>query len=218
MEEQKQKLACIYARCSTDENRQDVEVQLCELRRYCDAYNLPYEEVSEYGSGYKGNQPKLDEVIENIRLDRYSVLIVYSMDRFSRQSPSKINALLDTIVEKYGCRFIALQQGIDSENELTFAVVKPLFVYFANKFSRDLGDKIRRGIALKKAKQVYKGGRPKKSVDVAAIEALRAKGLSIRKIVLEINAGRIERNRVSISMVQRLIQKHGENTCGQPNI
>jgi DNA invertase Pin-like site-specific DNA recombinase len=218
MEEQKQKLACIYARCSTDENRQDVEVQLSELRRYCDAYNLPFEEVSEYGSGYKGNQPKLDEVIENIRLKRYSLLIVYSMDRFSRQSPSKINALLDSIVEKYGCRFIALQQGIDSENELTFAVVKPLFVYFANKFSRDLGDKIRRGIALKKARKAYNGGRPKKSVDEAVIEALRAKGLSIRKIVREINAGKIERNRVSFSMVQRLIQKQGENPCGQPNI
>jgi len=218
MEEQKNKLACIYGRCSTDENRQDVEVQLVELRRWCTAYGLAYEEFSEYGSGYKGNQPKLDEVIENIRLKRYSILIVYSMDRFSRQSPSKINALLDTIVEKYGCRFIALQQGIDSENELTFAVVKPLFVYFANKFSRDLGDKIRRGIALKKTKNTYKGGRPKKSVDVAIIEALRAKGLSIRNIVREINAGKIERNRISFATVQRVIQKQGENPCVQPNI
>jgi len=218
MEEQRNKLACIYGRCSTDENRQDVEVQLVELRRWCTAYGLAYEEVSEYGSGYKGNQPKLDDVIENIRLKRYSILIVYSMDRFSRQSPSKINALLDTIVEKYGCRFIALQQGIDSENELTFAVVKPLFVYFANKFSRDLGDKIRRGIILKKAKKAYKGGRPKKSVDVAVIEALRAKGLSIRNIVREINAGKIERNRISFATVQRVIQKQGENPCVQPNI
>ena len=218
MEEQKNRLACIYGRCSTDENRQDVEVQLIELRRWCTAYGLAYEEVSEYGSGYKGNQPKLDEVIENIRLKRYSLLIVYSMDRFSRQSPSKINALLDTIVEKYGCRFIALQQGIDSENELTFAVVKPLFVYFANKFSRDLSDKIKRGIALKKARKTYKGGRPKKSLDVAVIEALKAKGLSIRKIVREINAGKIERNRISFSTVQRVIQKQGEKPCLDQNI
>ena len=155
--------AVIYARCSTDESKQDVEVQLKELRRYCEAYGWQYEEVSEYGSGYKAdNQPRLDEVIESIRLKRFNVLLVFSMDRCSRQSPSKINALLDTIVERYGCRFIALQQGIDSENELTWHVVKPLFTYFANKFSKDLGEKVKRGIAQKKAKGSYKGGRPSK--------------------------------------------------------
>ena len=116
--------AIIYGRCSTSESKQDVEVQLQELRRYCDAYGWQYEEVWEYGSGYKSdNQPKLEGVLEHIRLKRYNVLIVFSMDRFSRQSPSKINALLDVIVEQYGCRFMALQQGIDSQNELTWHVV-----------------------------------------------------------------------------------------------
>jgi DNA invertase Pin-like site-specific DNA recombinase len=211
--------ACIYGRCSTDENRQDVDVQIIELRRYCNAMGWPFEEVAEYGSGYKAdNQPKLDEVIEAIRLKRFNVLVVYSMDRFSRQSPSKINALLDTIVEKYGCRFIALQQGIDSDNDLIWQAVRPLFTYFANKFSKDLGEKIRRGIAQKKAKGIYKGGRPLKRVDIATIAALKAQGLSIRKIVREINTGKTEPKRVSFSMVQRLIQKQGKNLCGEQNI
>ena len=201
--------ACAYARCSTDENKQDVEVQLKELRRYCEAYGWQYEEVSEYGSGYKlDNQPKLDEVIEHIRLKRYSVLIVFSMDRFSRQSPSKINALLDTIVEQYGCRFIALQQGIDSENELTWHVIKPLFTYFANKFSKDLGEKVKKGIAQKKAKGAYKGGRPVKIADLAVIEALRAKGLSLRAIAEDINRNKPARKKISYSSIQRLLQKH----------
>ena len=39
--------AVIYARCSTDESKQDVEAQLKELRRYCEAYGWGYEEVSE---------------------------------------------------------------------------------------------------------------------------------------------------------------------------
>jgi DNA invertase Pin-like site-specific DNA recombinase len=200
--------AVIYARCSTDESKQDVEVQLKELRRYCEAYGWPFEEVFEYGSGYKvDNQPKLDEVIENIRLKRYSVLIVFSMDRFSRQSPSKINALLDTIVEQYGCRFLALQQGIDSQNDLTWHVVKPLFTYFANKFSKDLGEKVKKGIALKKVKGAYRGGRPAKKADLAIIGALRAKGLSLRAIAKEINTGKPERKKISYSSIQRLVSK-----------
>jgi len=199
----------IYARCSVDESRQDVQVQLKELRRYAEAYGWSYEEVWEYGSGYKvDNQPKLDQVLEDIRLKRVNVLLVFSMDRFSRQSPSKINALLDTIVEKYGCRFIALQQGIDSDNELTWHVVKPLFTYFANKFSKDLGEKVKKGIAMKKVNGTYKGGRPAKEVDLAAIRALRSKGISLRSIAADLNQGKSTRQKISYASIQRLLQKH----------
>ena len=200
--------AIIYGRCSTSESKQDVEVQLQELRRYCDAYGWQYEEVWEYGSGYKSdNQPKLEGGLEHIRLKRYNVLIVFSMDRFSRQSPSKINALLDVIVEQYGCRFMALQQGIDSQNELTWHVVKPLFTYFANKFSKDLGEKVKRGIAQKKAKGIYNGGRPHSRVDLGILEALRAKGLSLRAIAEEFNRDRLKKQKISYVTVQRLLQK-----------
>jgi DNA invertase Pin-like site-specific DNA recombinase len=203
------KKAVIYARCSTDESKQDVEIQLKELRRYCEAYGWQYEEVWEYGSGYKtDNQPKLDEIIEQIRLKHFNVLVVFSMDRFSRQPPSKINALLDGIVEQYKCRFIALQQGIDSENELTWHVVKPLFTYFANKFSRDLADRVKKGIAQKKAKGAYRGGRPAFKVDLSIIEGLKAKGLSLRAIAEEFNRDKLKINQISYSTIQRLLQKH----------
>jgi DNA invertase Pin-like site-specific DNA recombinase len=204
--------AVIYARCSTDENKQDVEVQLKDLRRYAEAFGWSFEEVWEYGSGYKiDNQPKLDDVLEHIRLKHYNVLIVFSMDRFSRQSPSKINALLDTIVEQHKCRFIALQQGIDSQNELTWHVVKPLFTYFSNKFSKDLGEKVKRGIANKKAKGLYKGGRPHSCLDLGIIKSYRAKGLSLRAIAEAINTTRPNREKVSYSTIQRVLQKHLKN-------
>ncbi len=197
----------IYARCSTDESKQDVEVQLKELRRYCDAYGWNYDESWEYGSGFKSdNQPRLDEVLEKIRLKHYSALIVYSMDRFSRQSPSKINALLDKIVEQYHCRFIALQQGIDSENEMTWHVVKPLFTYFANKFSRDLGDKVKRGIERKKQLNKYTGGRPQKKIDTVLIRTLRESGLSLRQIASRINDDKTKNQRISYQTVMRVFQ------------
>ncbi len=201
--------AIIYGRCSTDESKQDVEIQLKELRRYCEAFGWAYDEVWEYGSGYKSDrQPKLEKVLEDIRLKRYDVLAVFSVDRFSRQSPSKINALLDTIVEHYKCRFIALQQGIDSENELTWYVVKPLFTYFANKYSKDLGEKVKKGIAQKKAKGSYKGGRPARRADLTAIKDLKAHGLSLRAIAEEINKDNGRKRKISYSTIQRLLQKH----------
>ena len=194
----------IYARCSTDESRQDVEVQLKELRRYCDAFGWQFDEAHEYGSGYKSdNQPKLTQILSEIRLKKYDCLIVYSMDRFSRQSPSKINALLDKIVEEYKCRFIALQQGIDSESEMTWHVVKPLFTYFANKYSKDLGDKVRKGIERKKETGKYKGGRPRKVIDTAEIQHLRQSGLSYRAIADEMN--KFRKDKISYLTVKRTL-------------
>ena len=126
------------------------------------------------------------------------------MDRFSRQSPSKINTLLDKIVEEYKCRFIALQQSIDSESEMTWHVVKPLFTYFANKYSKDLGDKVRKGIERKKENGKYKGGRPRKQVNVEEIQHLRKAGLSFRAIADEMNnCGK----KISYATVKRLLQK-----------
>ncbi len=86
--------ALIYARCSTDDSNQDVEVQLKEIRRYCEHQGWKYDEVAEYGSGYKGAQPKLLEKLEQIKLGYYKVLIVWAMDRFSREHPRKVDELL----------------------------------------------------------------------------------------------------------------------------
>ena len=197
----------IYARCSTDESKQDVEVQLKELRRYCTAYGWEFDELAEYGSGFKSdNQPVLQKVLEKIRLKHYSSLIVYSMDRFSRQSPSKINALLDRIVEEYKCRFIALQQGIDSDSEMTWHVVKPLFTYFANKYSRDLGERVRKGIERKKQLKKYSGGRPKIEIDTERIKNLRESGMSYRQIASEINKDKSKNQRISYQTVMRVFQ------------
>jgi len=200
--------AVIYARCSTDESKQDVEVQLKELRRYCEAYGWSYDEVSEYGSGFKKNcQPALDQVLEKIRLKHYDKLICFSMDRFSRQSPGKINALLDRIVDNYGCRFLALQQSIDSDNELTWCCIKPLFTYFANKFSKDLGEKIRKGIERKRERGIYKGGRPKKNgrIDIQEVKRIHLETNSLRKTAQAYNESRYKDNRISYQYVRRVL-------------
>lgn len=201
--------AAVYARCSTDEKKQDVEVQLKELRRYCEAYGWQHDEFFEYGSGYQEDkQPRLDELVEKIRLKHYDVLVVHNIDRFSRQAPSKVNKLLDEIVEDYKCRFIAIQNGLDSNNEMMWHWVRGGMTWFAHSYSRNLSDKIKKGIARKKELGAYAGGRPFKAVDWATIESLRAKGLSLRGIANEFNLDKPKKQRISFVTVKRLLQKH----------
>lgn len=201
--------AAIYARCSTDEKRQDVEVQLTELRRYCHAYDWKFDEVWEYDSGFKGEQPKLKALLERIRHKEYDTFIVFSLDRFSRQHPSKVNAWLDQIVYQFGCRFISIQEGLDSKDELKWHVVRPLFSYFANVFSRNLSEKIKTGIRIKREKGIYKGGRPKKVVDYERLNVLlyAQNGRGWRTIANRYNDGLPAQKRVSFMRLRRAVQE-----------
>ncbi len=210
MTEQKPiKRAVAYSRCSTDEHRQDVENQLKELRRYCQAHDWAFDEVAEYGSGYKEAQPKLQAVLERVRKGHYQVFVTFSLDRFSRQHPSKVNALLDQIVYQYGCRFISIQESLDSQNELIWQVIKPLFSWFAHAYSRNLSEKIRLGIQTKREKGDYRGGRPPKTIDVERLKSLRlcSNDFGWRRLTWAYNQGLSEKGRVSVSLLRRVCQK-----------
>lgn len=197
----------MYARCSTDESKQDVEIQLKELRRYCEHQGWKYDELSEYGSGYKGDQPKLKEKIEQIKLGHYDVLIVYALDRFSREHPRKVDELLNRIVYDYKCRFISLSDGIDSSDEVKWHIMRHMMTYFANNFSRRLSERVKGGIARAKEKGTYKGGRPSKKnkVDIEEIKQLYAKTRSYRKTAEIYNKSRYGTNRISRMYVQRMV-------------
>ena len=200
----------IYARCSTDDTKQDVNMQLTALRRYCDAFGWQYDEEYEYASGYKGDQPRLAAVIEKIRQKQYDFLVVYSVDRFSRESPHKTNEILNRIVHQYKCRFISLVDNIDSADEIKWDIVRHLFVYFANMFSRVLSEKVKAGIENKKEKGEYSGGRPRKDIDPVRLAEIRRQGLSVRKATESYNNGLSRKDRISKSrMAQVLTEQAG---------
>lgn len=204
--------AVLYCRCSTSEARQDVEAQLKELRRYSTAYGWEYDEVSEYASGYRGEQDKLNSLIEKIRLKHYDILLVYSMDRFSREHPRKTDELLNRIVYDYKCRFISLMDGIDSNDEIKWHIARHMFTYFANIFSRNLSTKIKNGIKNKKEKGIYAGGRPEKKIVSERLMDVKKKfmdgsGISIRKAAELYNEGLSQRLHISKSKMAELLSR-----------
>jgi DNA invertase Pin-like site-specific DNA recombinase len=170
--------AIIYARCSTDESKQDVEVQLRELRRYCQEKNIEFDEVSEYGSGYKGIPPELRKVLDLIMKGMYQTLIVHNIDRFSRLHPRSVQKILTQIIER-GCRIIALQNNLDSNDEFQWNFFIGIWTTFANMYSEKLSERTKLGIenikrqieekgyykSKKTGKKIFKIGRPKGSID-----------------------------------------------------
>lgn len=199
--------AVIYARCSTDEIKQDVERQLSELRRYCQAYAWEFDEVFEYESSYKGKQVKLYEVLEKIRKKEYQVILVYSLDRFSRMHPRITDQLINQIVYDFDCRFIELQMGLDSTKELTWHVVRPMMQYFAWVYSRNLSQAVKGGIRNKKEKGEYHGGRPEKTIDLEILRDIYREEKSYRKAAEAYNQGRPKKEQISHVKARELLIK-----------
>ena len=154
--------AIIYARCSTDEARQDVDNQLGTLKEYCEKQGWDYDIHSEYASGSKSVPDKLRKILKLIKECHYQIFLVYDLTRFSRLHPTKTSQMMD-FVAKY-CRFISLQDNLDSEDEVKWLVIKPIFQYMAYIFSKNLSEKVKQGMktAREKGKHV---GRPKGSKD-----------------------------------------------------
>lgn len=155
--------AIILCRCSTDETRQDVELQIKPCKEYAEKQGWSYDVIDYYGSASKGIPDKLQQVLDLIAQRVYDIIIVYSMDRFSRLKPGITEKMLNHITE-CKCRFISLQENLDSDNPMIWYSFKGLWIYFANQYSLNLSDKVKRGMA--KAKEEGKAiGRPKGSKD-----------------------------------------------------
>lgn len=152
-----------YARCSTEEGRQDVSIQTEHLKDYCERQGWEYDIVWEYSSGSKHIPDKLRKVLNLIKERHYDIFLCYDLSRFSRLHPSTTSKIMDFIVSNK-CRFISIQDNIDSNDEVKWLLIKPLFQYLAYIYSKNLSEKVKLG--MKKAKE--KGRlthRPKGSKD-----------------------------------------------------
>ena len=174
--------AIIYARCSTDESKQDVELQLKELRSYCDNQGWDYEEQFDYASGSKKDlPPNLRKVLDLISKRLYQVIIVYSMDRFSRQKPQHTEKMLNHIVD-CGCRFISIQEHLDSDNEQMWFSMKGIWLYLANQYSVNLSKKVKLGMAKKQEEINKKGFTISKKTKKKITSLGRPKGSKDKKV------------------------------------
>lgn len=198
----------IYGRCSTDESKQDIENQIIRCKGYCDSQSWSYEVFQEYESAYNGKERKIfNEVLEKIRLKEVDILMVYMLDRLSRQTPTKIVSVLHQIVEVNKCRFISIKENIDSNNDM-WQIIMMIFAYMANNYSKMLGIRVKEGIQIKKGKGEYTGGRPKKNVDIERLTSISKQGkLGLRKIAEVYNRDLPKSERISYMQVRRVLQK-----------
>src|SRR5689334_14814880 len=101
--------AAIYARVSTADQR--YEMQLTELREYVARQGWDAVEYTEKASSVK-QRPEFDRLMDDARLKRFDVVVVWKVDRFGRSLQSFLRHVLE--LDGYGVRFVAVTQSIDT--------------------------------------------------------------------------------------------------------
>src|SRR6202167_6023927 len=118
--------AAIYARVSTTGQGQSPEMQVRELREYCErrGWQIAGEFVDSGISGAKDSRPELNKLMAEAHHRRFDAVVVWKFDRFAR-SVSHLLRALETF-QSLGIEFVSLSEQMDTSTptgKLVFTVL-----------------------------------------------------------------------------------------------
>lgn len=174
-----------YSRVSTDHHEQNPQIQVDEMRRYCELKGWAIsEELIDHGfSGSTLNRPALKRLLEMVRRKEVDRVIVLNLSRLFRS----LKHLVTTLEEfnSLGVTFVSIKESVDYSTpagRLFVGVIGSL-----NEFTREI---IRENtvLGLDHARRNGKVlGRPRKH-DPDLIRNLREQGLTYRQISVKLSA------------------------------
>ncbi len=160
----------LYARVSLDETDpkvkryQEPENQLMPLREW--AKRLNYEIVNEYvdrGSGADANRPNFRLMLQDAMLMRFTTILVWRFDRFSREPMFTTVGRIQKLRER-GIGIKSYQeQWLDTSKDNPMGdIILSILAWTSNEERNKISERTKAGIARRRAIGQWKGGRPKK--------------------------------------------------------
>ena len=184
----------LYARVSTNNGRQDVEVQLQPLREYCKQRNFfIYKEYVDHLSGANEDRPSLKQMMDDARKRKVDTILVWKFDRFARSTKSLVLALEE--FRLLGIDFISYSENIDTSTpmgKVVFTIISSMA-----EFERSL---IQERVCAGLKKAVADGkilGRPRQAFDLNRAVQLKRDGSSWSQLANEM--------KVSSATLRRII-------------
>jgi DNA invertase Pin-like site-specific DNA recombinase len=178
---------------STSGGHQDPDMQLRELREYCERRGWQITETyTDAGvSGSKDSRPALNRLMADAHRRRFDAVLVWKLDRFGRSLRHLVNALAD--FEALGIAFVSLRDNLDlstPSGRLMFQIIGAMA-----EFERALiQERVRAGLrnARAKGKRI---GRPRAGITESQVAALRAQRASWREVAkqLDVSLGTVFR-------------------------
>lgn len=118
----KTKKAAIYIRVSTDyqaEEGYSIEAQKEQLSAYCVSKGIKnYEYYIDGGwSGSNIDRPEMKKLIEDVKEEKISHVIVYKLDRLSRSQKDTLY-LIEDVFNPHGVDFVSLNESMDTSTPM----------------------------------------------------------------------------------------------------
>jgi DNA invertase Pin-like site-specific DNA recombinase len=182
--------AALYVRVSTTDKGQTTENQERELRAWAERQGLDVVAVfADHVSGAKGREARdgLKAMLEAAHRREFDVLLVWALDRLSREGIGAVHRYVDDLVRcKVKLRslreaWLALEDG----NPVT-PLILAIFAWVADMERRRIAERTRAGMQRARAQGKHIG-RPRldlSSSDIVA--ALHQRGLSFRAAAREL--------------------------------
>jgi DNA invertase Pin-like site-specific DNA recombinase len=194
--------AAIYTRVSTSD--QNDELQLREIQDYATRQGWQIAELyHDVASGAKSSRPELNRLMADTRARKFDCLLVWKLDRFGRSLVDCLNNI--RTLEDHGIRFIAVTQGLDTDQRNPASRFLLHVLGAAAEFERSLireptqAGRVRNQQdfnAGRVGKSVYSRsgknlpvGRPKRIFNRERVIELRRSGASIRVIAKQLGVG-----------------------------
>jgi DNA invertase Pin-like site-specific DNA recombinase len=179
--------AALYCRVSTSNGHQSPEMQIRELREYCErrGWEVSGEYVDDGVSGAKDSRPELNRLLADAHRRRFDAVVVWKFDRFAR-SVSHLLRALETF-QALGIEFVSLSEQVDTSTP-TGKMVFTVLGAVAELERSLIAERVRAGLRNARAKG-KKLGRPRIVLDASRIADLRQAGLGWKKISAQLGLG-----------------------------
>jgi DNA invertase Pin-like site-specific DNA recombinase len=194
----------LYGRVSTIDKGQDPEMQLRELREYCErrGWKIAEEYVDAGVSGSKDSRPALNRLMADAHSRKFDTVLVWKIDRWGRSLKHLVTSLAD--LDAVGVAFVSLRDNLDLGTPSGRLMMQLLGAMA--EFERALiQERVKAGLRNAKAKG-KRLGRPRVFVSEHQIQMLRGMGVSWREIADELGVG--------VGTVHRTAQRRSKNVCG----
>jgi putative DNA-invertase from lambdoid prophage Rac len=172
----------LYCRVSTD--RQSHDLQLAELREYCQRRGwIDVQEFTDVVSGAAKSRLELDRLMALIRRGKLDAVLSYRLDRLGRSLPHLAQLLSE--FQSHRVALIVPGQGIDTSSSNPAAALQLNILASIAQFERELiRERVIAGISAAKARGV-RFGRPSTAArHLEAVRALIAQGRTTREIAV----------------------------------
>ncbi len=149
--------AVIYARYSSyNQTEQSIEgqVHICEDFAERNNYSIINKYIDRAMSGTSDNRPSFQQMIDDAKNGGFQYIIVYKLDRFSRNKYD--NVVYKHKLAQYGVKVISATEVISDTPE--GLLMEGLLEMFAEMYSKELSQKVKRGIKESLNKRNFIGG------------------------------------------------------------